>query len=783
MEPPVGSLPKNEEDDETLLYSVIRDLKGLMKEQNTILRQINQQQKTSETIIPVTVPSRSISAWDPLLQSFNQNIHPIIERWRRNLDTTLIFVGLFSAIITAFFVESLNAVKPDEAARTNELIANLTEIMIMLGTSGFESQRIAQPTLITPDGDDERFNFYCAISLIVSISIAAVAVACHAFVSSMARAQGDTIARLTELHQRWASAKRILGPGIEAIPQILVLPVAIFALGLMDKLFSSAIHLPKLSVSMLLAAAFASLGIVILGLAMALALVHGLRHPDTSPFRTSLFVILGSLIPGRSQDGPEEPSSNDEPDEKPLKSLTSANCEVFHLVLQETFDDQWLDRASAALSSIMIDYFRAKSSFLSFTPLSRLELDTLLHLLSAEASLQSNITAATVIAESGVLYYYWDSEHNRMGIDPTQRALLLQALVRASKHALPIGVHSPEWHMKSPFIHAMAVLINYPKAQDSITHPLLRVLSANSLKEAPSSVLVRVCGEASSYAILLIKEAIKQQLGNPRAFAQVSEANVNSAVQRVFGNYELEAHDAQDIVLSLIHRPKLKKYDQLSRFNQINWSSTRDHKIVIAGLVRWLSVHPCVLKAVTSFVDDVSPQFFHATHENQVYKAHNLLLVILNTLSVHDPESLSLCSAFLLKACSTYSWHAGADLTLSMISKFLALLVQHMPSWVGDPKQQTKTLRALAMVHGWIKSNFEIGSHLSQMSSTYWDFFTEESILERIEQIWSKIQSFPGVAEEDWSLAHTTLIPPVPTTGIDVMQRISLNEDIVVLPV
>ena len=79
-------------------------------------------------------------------------------------------LGLFSAIVTAFLVASLPKLQQDEAARTNELLANLTEILIQLsaGANG-ASLKVAGPVPFVPDPVDVRLNSYWSISLFFSV--------------------------------------------------------------------------------------------------------------------------------------------------------------------------------------------------------------------------------------------------------------------------------------------------------------------------------------------------------------------------------------------------------------------------------------------------------------------------------------------------------------------------------------------------------------------------------------------------------------------------------------
>lgn len=136
----------------------------------------------------------SASSWGALLRSHMNNAEPIISQWRGTLDTLLIFVSLllpmkidsqihrgsifrrkqvalFSAIVTALYVQSLTNLAPDTGERTNELLQNLTEVIIVLQGASAAQFNFSQPTVFTPaTGVLIRLNFYFSISLVLSVS-------------------------------------------------------------------------------------------------------------------------------------------------------------------------------------------------------------------------------------------------------------------------------------------------------------------------------------------------------------------------------------------------------------------------------------------------------------------------------------------------------------------------------------------------------------------------------------------------------------------------------------
>ncbi|KAJ6566827.1 hypothetical protein B0H19DRAFT_990565, partial [Mycena capillaripes] len=218
-----------------------------MREQTELLRRIDARQASadlSKKPMP-QVPATSSSAWNPLLKSFvNETIQPKVDRWRNGLDSLLVFLGLFSAIVTAFLVDSLSTLTQDETARTNELLLNLTNIVILLSGQPTSNLTLAQPAAFRPNASDIRVNSFYSLSLVLSLSIAALVVAGRGFLNMVTWSPHKKAAlRLSDIHKRWAAAERILRPAIESLPQLLVIPVLLFIAAIVDVLLSTVVQI------------------------------------------------------------------------------------------------------------------------------------------------------------------------------------------------------------------------------------------------------------------------------------------------------------------------------------------------------------------------------------------------------------------------------------------------------------------------------------------------------------------------------------------------------------
>lgn len=89
-------------------------------------------------------------------------------------------VGLFSAIVTTFLVESLGDLQVDQGERTNEILTNITEILVSLAGPADAGGLMVTPTeeAFSPSSDVIRVNIFWSLSLILSVRETSPLVAC-----------------------------------------------------------------------------------------------------------------------------------------------------------------------------------------------------------------------------------------------------------------------------------------------------------------------------------------------------------------------------------------------------------------------------------------------------------------------------------------------------------------------------------------------------------------------------------------------------------------------------
>ncbi|ESK85804.1 hypothetical protein Moror_2417 [Moniliophthora roreri MCA 2997] len=99
-------------------------------------------------------PTRTES-WERMLKEVRHD-EDIVKGWRDDIDTLLVFAGLFSVVVTAFVIESYQWLDEDPADTTVTLLTHLISVQVNGSqTTSFE------PTPFKPDALSIRINIFC----------------------------------------------------------------------------------------------------------------------------------------------------------------------------------------------------------------------------------------------------------------------------------------------------------------------------------------------------------------------------------------------------------------------------------------------------------------------------------------------------------------------------------------------------------------------------------------------------------------------------------------------
>lgn len=238
--------------------------------------------------------------------------------------------------------------------------------------------------------------------------------------------------KLGDLNRRWVQAERLLAPAIELLPQLLIIPVLLFIVGLLDSILSSTLPLSRVFLPIFVAGLLSCAFALVVAVYTVWTVMHGCIHPETSPFQSTLSQLLTvhgarlhmalqsafaafmglyrswlkkilKLIIGLHDelDHPLNsmeagstsliPSQKEEVDDA---RLASHEIDAYHSALQQTHEDDIVDQAA----TIFRPSIQQPSPVgIRGSGMTRDEFSSLCYILSDEASIRTNITAARFI--------------------------------------------------------------------------------------------------------------------------------------------------------------------------------------------------------------------------------------------------------------------------------------------------------------------------------------------------------------------------------------------------
>ncbi|RPD67899.1 hypothetical protein L226DRAFT_527579 [Lentinus tigrinus ALCF2SS1-7] len=181
-------------------------------------------------------------AWDKTAELVKTYSDEMVKRWNEEIDTLLVFAGLFSAILTAFNVQSYQLLTP--APTVDPVIVALEKISAQLSSFSVNPPSVnsTQPAFVRPDPTPSSpplwavwLNALWFSSLIFSLSAASVGIMVKQWLNEYSSGLSGTsrqVARLRQLRlnslERW-HVKEI----VAVLPVLLQIASALFFAGLL----------------------------------------------------------------------------------------------------------------------------------------------------------------------------------------------------------------------------------------------------------------------------------------------------------------------------------------------------------------------------------------------------------------------------------------------------------------------------------------------------------------------------------------------------------------------
>ncbi|ESK83823.1 hypothetical protein Moror_13533 [Moniliophthora roreri MCA 2997] len=191
--------------------------------------------RPTENVDEEKKPTRTES-WERVLKEVSRHDEDMVRGWRDDIDTLLVFAGLFSAVVTAFVIESYQWLVEDPADTTVMLLTHLIAVQV----NGSQSASF-EPTQFKIDASSIRINVFWFLSLILSLTSALFGLLCKQWVrehqrDTTTRTPGEALA-LRQL-RRDSFEKWGVSSFLSALPILLEVALLFFFVGVLDLLWN-----------------------------------------------------------------------------------------------------------------------------------------------------------------------------------------------------------------------------------------------------------------------------------------------------------------------------------------------------------------------------------------------------------------------------------------------------------------------------------------------------------------------------------------------------------------
>lgn len=333
--------------------------------------------------------------------------------------------------------------------------------------------------------------------------------------------------KLGDLHRRWLHANKLLAPAVEFLPQFLILPIILFVVGLLDNIISRSLPLSGSLAPIFIAGVLSAIFVASVAAYTIWTVCHGWLYPDISPFQSTisqLLILHGPLMgqcfkrvqrcllrywktltsvpvwirshpsddlsvsyAASADGGGVSDSISRQEQTDALKTdgqdsgLAPHDVEAFYLTLLATHDDDVIDQAVAVYTALTLHsstYSRPHTDADWLFP-ATYQIDLLAFMLSDEASIRTNLSAATFIAnmfysESRGVNPVSHARHSRASYSKLEVVYLLPLVKRAAEIYSTAATGHEHSHVlwNSPFPKAICALVDSQNMVGDLTYSL-----------------------------------------------------------------------------------------------------------------------------------------------------------------------------------------------------------------------------------------------------------------------------------------------------------------------
>ncbi|KAK7043851.1 hypothetical protein VNI00_008016 [Paramarasmius palmivorus] len=176
-------------------------------------------------------------SFQKLLNVVGKYDEEMVKGWRDDIDTLLVFAGLFSAMVTAFLIESYQKLEEDPADKT----VTLLEQLVSLQQPNASQNAFSDSTPFQPSTSIIRINCFWFLSLILSLTSALFGLLCKQWIREHERdppTQSPSEALALRQLRRDSFEKWGVPSFVAALPVLLEIALLLFLIGILDLLWS-----------------------------------------------------------------------------------------------------------------------------------------------------------------------------------------------------------------------------------------------------------------------------------------------------------------------------------------------------------------------------------------------------------------------------------------------------------------------------------------------------------------------------------------------------------------
>ncbi|KZS92253.1 hypothetical protein SISNIDRAFT_467098 [Sistotremastrum niveocremeum HHB9708] len=306
----VLDIPMDDSATDSTTHNESRLMRQLLEEQIKLLGSIDRRLGPPEDTKVVTREWDDDYGWAAILELALRKLGEEVKAWSDSLDTTLIFLGLFSAIVTAVLIPTSQNLSELPNQHNDQLLLNLTNILIQIASlNHFQVPDVVLLEAFKPAPSDEISAWFWYTSLVISILCAGLTVFTRIQMPDLPVVPDGLATKLVDkvrrLQLRDELCRQLILPTLDVVNWATVLAIIVFLSGLLFQLWNTHFQTPG---RLLLSSAIIGTALSLFVAALIVILTLHATFSDESPFDTTLSNWIRYKVRGSELDPSHEPT-------------------------------------------------------------------------------------------------------------------------------------------------------------------------------------------------------------------------------------------------------------------------------------------------------------------------------------------------------------------------------------------------------------------------------------------------------------------------------------------